>query len=127
MTQLPVDGLPIAFIEPLCRGLEHASFNAALLTTVASAFPRSPLTVYGEESHLAAVRDALQLARPQIVGRVRDWISMEVPARKIKGLARFSATRRLFASLDRLLIERLPAAIVVSTVDISVLALLKYR
>lgn len=49
----------IAVVEPQCRGLQHAPFNAALLYTTRLAFPGARLTFAAEPAHGTAVRELL--------------------------------------------------------------------
>ena len=127
MTSSRIDATHIAFIEPVCRGLEHASFNAAMLASLAAAAPESMIAVYAEESHLAAVRDVLTLTRPAVAARIAGWTAVDVPPRKAKGRTRTAAVRRLFRQLDPEIAGRRPSALVIATIDVPTLVWLKLR
>src|SRR4051812_43871457 len=91
----------ILMIEPQCWDLEHASFNAALLASVLSAYPEDEVVFMGEECHLANVRKAITKHAPRDVGRVQ-WRAIPIIAREATGWLRFFAERR---DLARVLAE----------------------
>lgn len=116
----------VAVVEPLCWGLEHAPINAALIAAVLQGFPQATVDVYGEASHLAAVEELLRHTRNSRLARV-TWRSVRVPPRKIRGWQRVLETRRLLRELDAAFHGSSPDALVISTVDSPLLALLKAR
>lgn len=75
--------------ESLCRGFEHAAFNAALVHAVALAFPDAPLTFVGAADHIAHVRDRLASAAALPAGRV-DWCATATPPRDLFGWRRLA-------------------------------------
>lgn len=116
----------IAVIEPRCWGLEHVPFNAALIATALEAFPAAQLDLYGEATHLEAVKELLSHTRPGPVERV-NWHRIEIPARTVNGWTRFADVRALFTTLDRELQSRPPSGIAIATTDPQVLSFLKVR
>ena len=87
-------------IEPQCWGLEHASFNAALIDTVLLAYPKEQLVFFGEESHLTSVRRILDRYDSDEVGRV-SWRDISIPKRGDTGWLRFIREWREFGSFLR--------------------------
>jgi hypothetical protein len=66
--------------EPQCWGYEHAAVNAAILHTVALAFPERELTFLAERSHLQWVQEVLCREAPTTAARIA-WQEVAVPAR----------------------------------------------
>lgn len=116
----------LAFVEPLCVGLEHAPINAALVAALVATSPGA-LDVYAEASHLDAIRDILALTRPAAAAAVDRWCPIDVPDRKARGWKRFNGTRRLFRELDTALAASGSHAVLFSTSDVAVLACAKRR
>ena len=77
----------IVLAEPLCAGVEHAPFSAALILTALEAFPDASLEFLGEQDHIRHVQEVLsshegvwgplqarvQWRSGQHVGRVRSF------------------------------------------------------
>jgi glycosyltransferase involved in cell wall biosynthesis len=59
----------IVAFEPLCRGWEHASFNAAFLTTIREAMPESRLIFFGDREHIDAVASEMGKNRAEEMER----------------------------------------------------------
>ncbi|MBV9469407.1 MAG: glycosyltransferase [Abitibacteriaceae bacterium] len=71
--------LSLVLCEPVCWGLEHAIFNAALVETFQAAYPTAQLHFYGEAKHLDFVRAALSEATsPRII-----WHPITIPPRHL--------------------------------------------
>jgi hypothetical protein len=106
--------------EPLCWGGEHAPFNAALLATVASAYPGQSVEFHGEASHLEAVR---QLLPPREAGTIQ-WVPLAIAPRKLRGRERFRFDHRVSTEVLRATrqnaVRRLVAC---STTDTALLSL----
>lgn len=122
-----VDPKPwVAIIEPVCWGLEHVPFNAALVAMTAAAIPDAELVVYGEGSHVEAVRSLLEATRPEYMSRVRMH-AVPLPPRKARGITRLASVKSLFDEIARSFNGTTPAAMVVATLEPAVLAILKIR
>jgi len=116
----------VAFVEPLCWGMEHVPFNAALIATALEACQDATVDAYGEPGHLDALQELLQCTRPLQAARVH-WHPVAIPARRAVGRRRLVAARRLFADLERAFSAQRPAALVVATTTTTILTLLKLR
>ncbi|HEV2176513.1 MAG TPA: hypothetical protein VGW33_04825 [Terriglobia bacterium] len=81
----------IVLCEPQCWAFEHASFNAALLQTVALAEPQSRLVFMGEGGHLAGVRE--ELARYGCDPERVEWREIRIPPRTLGGWRRLNSER----------------------------------
>jgi len=77
----------ILVCEPQCSGFEHTTVNAALLETVAQAFPEARITFRAEEEHSRWVREALPQGAAALGARVH-WHPMAIPPRSIEGWPR---------------------------------------
>jgi hypothetical protein len=73
----------ITVVEPQCWGLEHASFNAAFLSTTAFSTNENIL-FYAEEEHLTAVKQILLKYDSKILCNV-EFISIAIPKRNATG------------------------------------------
>jgi hypothetical protein len=62
----------IAVVEPQMEELFHAPFNAALLHSIALAYPDAPISFRGFPGHIRTVRDILQLNAPELLPRI-EW------------------------------------------------------
>jgi hypothetical protein len=67
--------------EPQCWGYEHAAVNAAILHTVALAFPERGLIFLAEPSHLQWVQEVLRREAPASAARI-TWQEVAVPERQ---------------------------------------------
>jgi len=108
--------------EPLCRGFEHATFNAALLHTVVLAFPGASVEFRAEREHLGYVRQHLESAWAGSPAGVR-WSEVPVPARHLHGWQRLPAEWRFVASTLRAAIRPVRAVIFCSVTPTLLLAL----
>ena len=116
----------VAVVEPMCFGLEHVPFNAALVAAVLEAFPAARVDVYGEEAHLTALNELLTHTRPDRLDRV-TWTPTRVPARDSRGWSRFVMTSQLLRDLDRRFDGLRPDALVFAAVDSGLIAMIKAR
>lgn len=117
----------VIVIEPMCRGFEHAQFNAPLLQSIALAFPKSPIVFAGDPSHLAEVRTSIRRVAPSLL---IEWQSIELPDRSLAPRRRFQIEKRIIADCFRLAaVWKARAVIFASSTDTSVVAakLLLYR
>jgi hypothetical protein len=98
MTGAAVGREKILIVEPQCWDLEHASFNAALLASVLSAYPDDEVVFMGEECHLRNVRVAITKYAPRDAARV-EWRPISLLPRYATGWLRFFAEYRDFAGV----------------------------
>ncbi len=68
----------IAVVEPQMDGIFHASFNAALLHTVALAYPDASISFRAFPEHLHIVRGILEPYAPEQVQRI-EWRATPPP------------------------------------------------
>jgi len=66
----------IVIIEPLCRGHEHVMFNAALVSSIISAFPKARLKFMGTREHIDLLRNEIGVDRSSLV----EWRPLSIPA-----------------------------------------------
>jgi glycosyltransferase involved in cell wall biosynthesis len=116
----------IAIAESSCHGLEHAAFNAALAAMTLTAYPRATVHVHGEARQLEEQQDVLRRTRPWLLQRLR-WHSRTIPERKARGWTRGVATVAFLRELDAWLRREPADAIIFSTADPNLIALLKTR
>jgi hypothetical protein len=116
----------IAVVEPRCQGLEHAPFNAALVTMAAAMWPHAAIDVIAEAGHLASIRELILGARASTLERI-EWRAATIPDRASTGVKRLIATERLFSSLHRQFRAAMPHALFVATADPQSIASLKIR
>lgn len=69
----------IAVVEPQMEGIFHAPFNAALLHSIALAYPEATLSFRAFPSHLQVVQSILQQHAPGLLDRIQ-WRPSEPPA-----------------------------------------------
>ena len=98
-------GAPVIVIcEPQCWDFEHSRVNASVVHTVLLAYQDSRVLFLGERSHLARVREILEVQAPGVFSRV-EWREMQIPPRQASGLRRFAAewntVRRVFRIASR--------------------------
>lgn len=103
---------PIRIVEPQMEDVHHAPFNAALLHTVALAFPATTITFEALPEHLHIVRQIVAQYAPDVPERIQ-WQALP-PARgnslwarwkRNAGLIRNTLARReriLFCSISRM-------------------------
>jgi hypothetical protein len=87
---------PIIFVEPLCRGFEHAQYNTPLITSAAIAYPGVPIIYMAEQTHLDHVRTMLAGAAP---GVAVEWQAITIPSRGLSPLMRMKAEYALLRSV----------------------------
>ena len=114
----------VAVIEPQCWGLEHAPFNAALVTMAAAMWRDATVEVIGEASHLAAVRELISDARVETLDQI-EWRPVVIAPRRSSGRERWAATIQLFSALRGQFRDAMPAALFLASADPQVIALLK--
>lgn len=66
----------IVVFEPLCRGWEHASFNAALLTTIREAIPEARTIFFGDKDHIDELSSEMGKKRAVEI----EWQEIKVPS-----------------------------------------------
>ncbi|NOT26784.1 MAG: hypothetical protein HOP16_11855 [Acidobacteria bacterium] len=116
----------IAIIEPRCHGVEHGSFNAALVAAILAAFPDCNVDVYGEATHLEELKQLLVSTRAGSASRL-SWRPLATPPRRAAGWQRALKVRQLFAQIEREFRLHPPRSVVIATTDPFVLTLLKLR
>ena len=89
----------IIVCEPVCWGLEHVPFNAALLEIIRLAFPSTDIAFFAEESHLRQVSSSL---RSEISASLM-WNTISLPRRHSLFLERWQADFKLLRFLLRML------------------------
>jgi hypothetical protein len=114
----------VVVIEPQCWGLEHAPFNAALVTMAAAMWPDAIVETVGEASHLAAVRELIADARVATLDRI-EWQPATIAPRRSSGRERWAATIGLFSWLRARFRGAMPRALFLASADPQVIALLK--
>ncbi len=117
----------IIVLEPMCRGFEHAQFNAPLLQSIALAFPRSPLVFIGDPTHIDHVRSMVARETPSLLVQ---WQNITLPDRTLSPRRRFQQEKRIIAECFRLTaMWNAKALLFASSTDTSVVAakLLMYR
>ena len=114
----------VVVVEPQCWGLEHAPFNAALVTMAAVMWPGAVVEVVGETSHLASVRELISDARVATLDRI-EWQPAAVAPRRSSGRERWAAPNRLFSWLRGQFRDAMPQALFLASADPQVIALLK--
>ena len=110
-------------LEPHCRGMEHAPFNACLVVALLARYKR--LVFAAEAGHLEAVREVLECSRPGLSERV-DFRPR--PSRGSAG-GPFAAVRTAWQTLAAVTTTPAgrPPAIVIATADSASVLLLKMR
>ncbi len=84
----------IAVVEPQSRGMVHSPFNAALLHTVALAYPAATLCFYASASHRDEVKAILREVAPEVASRL-EWQTLAEPPIEQSTVARWLAHRQL--------------------------------
>lgn len=87
----------IALVEPQSEGMVHAPFNAALLHTVAIAYPGMRLCFHSLTLHGEQVQAILNEVAPEVSSRIH-WVTFPA-AKSTAVVARWSFHRRLFQQL----------------------------
>ena len=111
---------PIIFIEPLCRGFEHAQYNTPLIKSAALAYPGVPIIYIAEQTHLDHVRAMLASAAPDVSV---EWRSIQLPSRDLAPVKRMKAEYALLRSAMDLGVQtHARAVIATSATDTATLA-----
>ena len=92
--------------EPCCKGLEHASINAALLTAFHVACPESNIHFFADKDHIDCVKELIGEKSKQFFFNEIKILEKNIQAKK-----RFKSERRLvsylFNEADRLHIQHI--------------------
>ena len=107
----------IVLVEAQRTGQEHASFNAALLETVLTAYPDDAVIFLGQGEHLGWVQRAYEDASGPVPSRV-EWREISIPPKGTGGIRRLPDERgwcRSVAALARS--ETVRAVILCSVTD----------
>lgn len=111
---------PVIFIEPLCRGFEHAQYNTPLIKSAALAYPGAPIIYCAEQTHLDHVRTMLASAAPEVTV---EWRPIQLPARDLAPVKRMSAEYALLRSAMELAVQTNARAVIsASATDTATLA-----
>ena len=112
---------PIIFIEPLCRGFEHAQYNTPLIKSAALAYPGAKIIYIAEQTHMEYVQGMLASAAPEVCV---EWRSILLPPRDLAPVKRMQAEYALFGSAMELASQtKARAVIAASATDTAALAM----
>jgi hypothetical protein len=103
----------------LAWGFEHVPFDAALIASIAEAYPGEPIHFYGEKDHVRLVQKFLA---PRFAGADVTWNDLALPDRVAKPSQRIAqdllTCRAMLSEARRLQVERVLACYMHSTTGI---------
>jgi hypothetical protein len=103
----------------LAWGFEHVPFDAALIASLAQAYPGEPIHFHGEREHLRLVQQYLQ---PRFAGADVVWRELTLPPRLATPMARIASDLRICQAMlseaQRLRANRVIACYMHSTTGI---------
>jgi hypothetical protein len=116
----------IVVCEPQCLASEHAAVNAALLHTVALAFPESRIRFLGEPTHLKWVQGIVRGKAPATAERV-SLNELRIPARSATGWRRYAQELHWSRQITELATRDDTAAVLLTSITSPGLLALKLR
>ncbi|OPZ22824.1 MAG: hypothetical protein BWZ10_00225 [candidate division BRC1 bacterium ADurb.BinA364] len=83
-------------VEPQCRGVEHADFNAAMIASLSVAYPDCRIAFFAQREHASLVLQKLQSAKPE-GARFASLHNASVPRKSRNIISRYLAEKSLIA------------------------------